>query len=147
MSKKFWFTPIISAAAAVVADSGIVVYLKHPITLNDIKIKILEVVFKLFAKYKFENDLKFKILKAKEHSVNVGIFNNVEQLESVEISSPQGICEEALNAGGKEFAINVKDIAKKGLNKVRSSYKDTLKDKLSKAHSVIDNGIALTIKN
>lgn len=131
----FWFSPIISAAAAVVAASGVVVYIKHPVTLNDIKSKLMEVVFKLFMKYKFKKDLKCKIMKAKEHSIPVGIFDNNELLETVEISSPKGLSEDVLNAEGKEFIIDIKSIAKKGIDKIKSSYafsENAVKEKISK---------------
>lgn len=92
----FWFYPIIAVASAVVAGGIAVIIIDHVITHGDIKRKIVSLTIK--------KAFKYKILKAKKHSVNVGIFDKKDNfLDSVELKSDAGMSKSVTNSVSNEY--------------------------------------------
>ena len=94
----FWFYPLIGIATAVFAGGVAAVVIYQRITHKEIKKTIKELAI--------IGALKYRIKKAKEHSVNVGIFNEDDELlDEVELTSEEGISESIANAGNKTYLL------------------------------------------
>lgn len=94
----FWFYPIISIAAASLIGGVVVLAVHHYITHKDIKERLNAL--------HIDNAFKYKILKAKEKSVRVGIFDcEDEQIDEVEFTSDAGISSAIAKAGNEMYRL------------------------------------------
>lgn len=94
----FWFSPLIAVATAVAVGSIIVIVIDHVITHGDIKRKIVSMAI--------NKAFKYKILKAKKHSVHVGIFDKEDHiLDKVEMKSDKGMSKSVMNGVTKEYTL------------------------------------------
>lgn len=95
----FWFAPFIGIASALFVGGVVAaIVINHVITHRDIKrsIKELEV----------DDAFKYKILKAKEHAVNVGIFDVYDNyLGETELTSDYGMSNSVKYSGDKEYML------------------------------------------